>query len=518
MCVGVVLTGCANEDDHAGYFNGGAGGENGGVIDGPCREDAERECGYKIGDGEDNVTCYRGVQTCNNGLWSECKEGTTVTLPKPEDQSFFSGASDYDVQGTAHTGGTGSVCSPTDLCDPRCYELNESTPTFTAAYSLNNSVLCPTTTSLTECAAGAGCAHSLCTTGVALSTSACGTCVTNVCAALPACCLTTWDQTCIDKALSICNNSPPPLGLCDFGIFSETTLTTANQPNLGSDATVGAVGDIIIDTDASGAFPNSVVTQGDIWIKNANQSTAAAAGGIWAAGGLAIDASSTTWTTDVHVGTGAYLNSGNKITGTVWSAGNYSVGFSPSNPTPTTSTTATGCGSGCNLASQNNTSTATNTKLAGTKGTDFGVTSSNSTGLGTTPPTGVPVPTINIPTAVPTSAATCPATTAFTTTPPTGTTITGSTPSQTATIDGGVFSLAPGNYGTIVLRNSAKLVLSAAGSYTFTAINGANANGGGIQVQTTTGTSTVTVCGSRWGTTPTSLPTPHRLRIHRARP
>ncbi len=63
-----------------------------------------------------------------------------------------------------------------------------------------------------------GCSHSLCTVGAALSTKDCSpknvgagaaSCVSTICAQDPACCCTTWDQSCVDLVASLCNLECP---------------------------------------------------------------------------------------------------------------------------------------------------------------------------------------------------------------------------------------------------------------------------------------------------------------------
>lgn len=53
---------------------------------------------------------------------------------------------------------------------------------------------------------GGTCAHALCVTGVALS-STCDPCSASLCAQDPYCCSTTWDATCVGEVGSICGQS-----------------------------------------------------------------------------------------------------------------------------------------------------------------------------------------------------------------------------------------------------------------------------------------------------------------------
>jgi hypothetical protein len=469
---------------------GGAAGQGSALTGMDCEAGSVRECGITLEQEGDIVTCYQGTQTCGDDLrWGDCGSGEVIKKPVPSAESFKAGLVRRFAIDTLSTVAA-VTCNPTDQCDPYCYEVAEGAATWTLATPDPGAKLCDPAdaTPPAECSSAPGCAHSLCTTGSALSTAYCGSCSVAVCNAKATCCSTTWDSSCVDLAHSLCNNSPPPLGLCDFGVFSLTTLNTSNAPSFGSLTMLGAVSDVIIDTDAANAFPTTVVSKGDIWIKNANQTSVSASGGIWAQGGVIIDAGSTTaWTTDVHAGTGFYMNSGNTVTGSVYTSANYSVSFSPGFPTPTTAT--------FNAQGQDSSTQVTNLYAAGTAATYPTVTGTKTTGLGTSgssTPRGVQVPSIDIPSALPTSGATCSGATAFPATA--NTSISGTTPNQLATTSDGVLTLAPGNYGTLTLQNSAKVVLSSAGNYTFKSINGTG-NAGGIQLGTATGSYKVTVCG-----------------------
>lgn len=61
-------------------------------------------------------------------------------------------------------------------------------------------------------ASAAPCAHTICTTGIAL-VATCDPCTTNLCAQDPYCCEAAWDETCVGEVSSICGQSctaPPP--------------------------------------------------------------------------------------------------------------------------------------------------------------------------------------------------------------------------------------------------------------------------------------------------------------------
>ena len=458
----------------------------------PCEAGQQRECGFTLSQGNGIKSCYRGVQVCTQGRWAKCGDGQITTEPDRDVTAFSGSAPGYETQTLSSR--TSASCNPTDSCDPGCYEVAEPSPVLT--YNAAPPQLCDGAPDVAECTPQLGCAHSLCSAGSSLSATSCGTCANTVCSKYPSCCTTSWDSTCVAAAYNLCKNSPPPLGVCDFGVFSLTTLTTANAPAFNG-GVIGALQDVIIDTDAAGAFPSRVVTKGDLWIKNANIATASVPGGLWTQGGVLFDASSTTWTmTDgLHAGRGLYLNGGNKIAGSVYTSANYLIdGIFTASAT-------------YNIDGQAGSSITT----------AYAVGSIASTVTVTTKSTGqtVPVPDLVLPTAIPAPTFSCPGTTAV------------------PTIDNGVRSLVPGNYGAVTMQNGAKLILNGPGTYTFSSIIGTN-TGGGIQIGTptnSTGNYTVIVCGqfqmgnsaniiaasadiTKWNVNTPVLSDPKRLQVY----
>jgi|GEM_PF-3185812 len=335
-----LLPGCAGDDEHApvdgfgGY--GGHGGQGNGIATGPCDAGDQRECGYKVGQGTDSVSCYQGVQECVDGSWGPCGEGMIITMPESDVESMLRRRrSEFDPQGVAHTGGTGSTCAPSDLCDPYCYELGETTPGFTPSATFDNSVLCPTTTTLTECAPTPGCPHTPCQTGAALPSALCGACVQAVCAldaTYAQCCTTGWTDACRTKAfeLKACNvQQQPPMSMCDFGVFSESTLDARNGPVFGPNVKLGSMGDITIQASATtSTVPGQIVTPNDVVFENLNGPASNALGGNWWIGGGLFAASGSRTLTggyDIHVGKGYYEAGGISITGNVYSSSPYSM-------------------------------------------------------------------------------------------------------------------------------------------------------------------------------------------------
>ncbi|WP_437301373.1 vWA domain-containing protein [Sorangium sp. So ce426] len=72
-----------------------------------------------------------------------------------------------------------------------------------------------------NCDTDMGCAHDKCYTGPRLSAS-CNTCVQNVCAVRPSCCLTEWTESCVDLVESVCGEDCPQQGLCKSYLPNQT--------------------------------------------------------------------------------------------------------------------------------------------------------------------------------------------------------------------------------------------------------------------------------------------------------
>ncbi|KAJ3244413.1 Fungalysin/Thermolysin Extracellular metalloproteinase 5 [Chytriomyces hyalinus] len=77
--------------------------------------------------------------------------------------------------------------------------------TTTAAVTTAAPTAQPTSSAVTTGGAST-CAHSICTSGVKL-TSTCNTCVAKICAADSYCCNTSWDSICVGEVASICNQT-----------------------------------------------------------------------------------------------------------------------------------------------------------------------------------------------------------------------------------------------------------------------------------------------------------------------
>lgn len=509
LALAVVALGigaCSGDDQRP--DTGGYGGEQGlgGGQAGTCDPGEQRACGFKVDQGEGVTTCFQGSQECQaDGTWGPCENGEFIDIPDEKDSNSEDGHGWFKplvLSTRPHVD-----CDPTDRCDPRCVEVAEPSAAFTPGTSILDNELCEAgdPSPPAECAAGSStvmkCTHDLCTAGAAL-VSGCDDCVTKVCAVRPACCSTTWDASCVTEAYNQCLNSPPPIGLCEFGVYSKSTILTANGPSFGTNATIGGLGNLIIDTDAAAAFPARVVTPCNIWVKNANiPGPIAVSGGIWAGGSAIFDAgNATVWQADMHFGRGLYMNNNNSITGKIYGSANYNL--------------ASGTPAGCTGPSgwpPSTTSTSFNLSAQGPITVTGSAYSAGAMSNITVNPAGnkfdnqgttiVPPPIFSLPSTPPSpTVTTCSGATAFPATFTTAPcTVAGTAPNQTLTVENGVCTLpGAGNYQNVILKNGAKLALNGSGTYTFKSINGSGATDGGIQIGTptnTTGNYTVTVCG-----------------------
>jgi hypothetical protein len=252
------MAGCSDDGQLPPYLGPGGGG-SGSIEAGPCTDGVTRACGFPVKRQGNVVSCFRGTQSCQNGTWGQCANGTVTE----------------EVHEPPPSGGsrTQSLSDPVDCgdnpCDPFCKRFNEtpdggitstndagvlfewSTGSITslppalagkgkhepcrsgADCQFNQrcqDVFTPQACGHSKCRTGsqlqaacdpcvnlicaqdpsccANCDHSYCQTGTRLDAS-CGSCVAAVCAARPSCCSTTWDAACVAQAATSC-----PAGSC----------------------------------------------------------------------------------------------------------------------------------------------------------------------------------------------------------------------------------------------------------------------------------------------------------------
>lgn len=405
-----------------------------------CEPGEDRECSVTLRQANDLISCFKGVQYCDDdGTWSQCVEGELALesgLKRQNDRELAAYLPSKGLQ--ALTTLTPTNCN--DSCDPGCLTLLQPAPGPGASgYQSGQQAL--------------SCAHDVCTVDddSPLSAGCCSPgdmncCIPKVCAKDAFCCQTGWDQDCVNLMYTECLGRPPPFSLCDFGVYSEQGLITKNRPSAG--AAMGSKGNITMGTDAT---PNMIVAGGNLDIKSPNGKNVTTSGGVWVGGYVtAENGGGATYTGDWNVGSYIDLNGGNTIVGKVNARGAISkVAITGDAKSGGTFTSVTGTGA----------RVANSTHAA---------------------------PVIQMPAALPAmpkppvlANGNCPAGTSY-------------------TVDGGVRTLTPGNYGTLTMKNTAKLTLDGPGTYTFAAFDAIMITNGGIQIgkNANAGVYTVVVCGA----------------------
>ncbi len=443
LVVLLVGSGCSQPEERAELIGGGEG-RHPGVAQGACEEGAQQECGYTLEQSADLVTCYLGVQRCEGGTWGPCEDGDLSEMPNP-DSEFFRGS--YEVQ-------TLSSVAPVDcmdVCDPYCNHFVEPASGVTWTPGVMD-----TGSEFPGNPDGMKCEHDLCTEGADLENApACDDCVATVCSVLPACCSSAWDEACVNAAYTECLGEPPPLDLCDFGLFATGTLTSANRPSAG--AAMGSGGDLVVGTDA---YPGMIATTGDLTVKSANGNAVSIPDGIWVEGNVFVQngGGSSYSGGDWHVGGGIDFEGGITINADVYAEQNFSQYSSPTYNIAGPSTV--------NITETAYAQGTIDPNISGTK-----VEGSTHDSL-----------TVDIPTSIPTRSATCPAT------------------DGSVTVNSGdTTTLAPGDYGDVTVQNgNATLILDPEGDYTF---NSLTFNSGCSNCKLQLGTSGASYTGTGWDVT-----------------
>jgi hypothetical protein len=163
--------------------------------------------------------CAAGSQTCAGGLWLACAGEVTP-------QGEGCNGQDDDCDGSTDEGnpGGGGSCSTGQPGPCAAGTLQCSGGGLTCA---------PNTGPIPEVCSdgvdndcngqvddGCSCSHGICSTGGPL-VAGCDGCVTQICAADPFCCSTSWDNTCVGETQSVCGTGSCavscPHSLCDAG-------------------------------------------------------------------------------------------------------------------------------------------------------------------------------------------------------------------------------------------------------------------------------------------------------------
>jgi hypothetical protein len=229
---------------------------------GACEPGDTRQCTETLGRHNGVLSCFVGVQHCEDGSFGPCQDGVletvSVTLP--------SEASDLSLS---------SLSMPSECvnnpCNPFCQEYVEIPdagglvnsyelgPSFSATWQAGNLDDFPPglvskgfdepCESGFDCqfdhrchnpVTGSSCAHEKCETGAALNAS-CDSCVADVCAVDSSCCSGAWTDTCVALVESVCTTSCQALG--SAGSCEPWQLGASDESCSGIDLTAQPVCD-----------------------------------------------------------------------------------------------------------------------------------------------------------------------------------------------------------------------------------------------------------------------------------
>lgn len=155
-------------------------------------------CGDDAGDPDAAATIDSGTTTDASQLDADCQcidAGTAV------DASAFD-ARTYDAQ---TFDAIAPDATPPDATPPDAMPPDAMVPAFCGDGTCNEGEC---NSCFSDCPDGCFCPHDECTEGVALD-ALCGECTTQICAADPFCCETSWDGLCVNEVETICNKQCP---------------------------------------------------------------------------------------------------------------------------------------------------------------------------------------------------------------------------------------------------------------------------------------------------------------------
>lgn len=319
--VGIMLA-CSGEGGT--YLPADGGAEP--SVGGPCVEESERACGLTLEVNGDSMTCYRGTQVCEGGVWSPCRDGSVTREPLPSlgfdptKRRVYANPSLSDPVACGNgqgTGGSGSGGGPSTAdfanpCDPGCMHFEENPADLNAngGSSAGPPLEFPPR----------GCGQSLCIASNGWINPTCDPCAASVIAAHPSC-QESWNEQCVFWATTSCENVTPPTNICDFGLFAETKLTVSNEAS--ANATIGAYGDVEIKAGAS-TF-GSIYSNGNVTVASLNNAPIAMkpAGGIFANGSIFFqNGGGADITGSLHAGTTVTMDGIDVLQGNVWAGTN----------------------------------------------------------------------------------------------------------------------------------------------------------------------------------------------------
>lgn len=300
LCVALTLLGCGSDGSLPPSLNDTVGvtpreRSDLGLEQGGCEDGETAACGITLSLQNDTVSCYRGRQVCERGQWSECQDGETTLEPVAKQEEPH----ERDIRALSDP----APCDD-NPCDPGCMYFAEDPDDDLGGGTMD--------AELPEFGdPGAACEHALCDVGSSLD-PLCNYCVAQVCEQDPTCCSSSWTAACVELVYLECAGVRRPVGLCEFGLFSEGAIVVADRGS--TDAIIGAYGDIVLGTDA--AF-SGVISTGNITFANLNGIDIDVGNGIFADGSVSFAASNSTVHGDVYAGASVEIKSQLTVQGQV---------------------------------------------------------------------------------------------------------------------------------------------------------------------------------------------------------
>ncbi len=241
----VTPLGCSSEGEPRPLVGSGGPNQGGGVWTGPCEEGSVHACSETLDEENGVLSCWHGTQYCVGGVWGPCIDGELTRRPdwrKDKNASFF----------RTLARSTAESCRLENACNPSCMKWEEDPePDLTAMVGSGTGMTTVPSWGVEE-NGSAPCTHGLCTVGAPLLAS-CHTCAARVCDRDPTCCTDAWDQACVDLVEDECvpNVTTSPISICDYGLYSATTLQLGGNSSLvGGPVGAAAPGNsVTIDTD-----------------------------------------------------------------------------------------------------------------------------------------------------------------------------------------------------------------------------------------------------------------------------
>lgn len=256
LIVTAFLISCSGAEG-PGYEGGYGGSDGNGSV--RCEDGAEEVCGKVLSQENGVLACLEGRRFCEGGAWTDCLGSEVTYRPDPKSDDYRGFFREHASPFAFLPPESLPTRCDNNPCDPYCWFYDEDPTDITANP--------PPPSGYPSFPGGPGtqaCAHDMCDAGGPLYAT-CSTCVADVCATMPSCCSTAWTSACVNLTYSLCAAERPPLYLCDFGVYSDTSISVRN--NSSANAVLGAYGDVTIEADGQVA---GVYATGNITLNSLN--------------------------------------------------------------------------------------------------------------------------------------------------------------------------------------------------------------------------------------------------------